>query len=93
MTAAFETVLNKQMEFGDRAKLPFAWNSYSPNLYTEGPDKLIKLAEREAKCMREDFGVDLVALFLDTMGLAACYENEDKAAQSAERGQRAEQAE
>jgi hypothetical protein len=28
-----------------------------------------------------NFGVDLVAIFLDTMGLAACYENEDKAAQ------------
>jgi hypothetical protein len=31
--------------------------------------------------MRQDFGVDLVAIFLDTMGLSACYENEDKAAQ------------
>ena len=31
--------------------------------------------------MRQDFGVDLVAVFLDTMGLAACYENEDKSAQ------------
>jgi hypothetical protein len=31
--------------------------------------------------MRQDFGVDLVAVILDTMGLAACYENEDKAAQ------------
>ncbi|HEY2229823.1 MAG TPA: hypothetical protein VGI22_19200 [Xanthobacteraceae bacterium] len=31
--------------------------------------------------MRQDFGVDLVAIFLDTMGLAACYESEDKSAQ------------
>ena len=31
--------------------------------------------------MRQDFGVDLVAIFLDTMGLAACYENEDRSAQ------------
>jgi len=31
--------------------------------------------------MRADFGVDLVTLMIDTMGLAACYENEDKAAQ------------
>lgn len=31
--------------------------------------------------MRKDFGVDLVAVVLDTMGLAACYENEDRAAQ------------
>jgi hypothetical protein len=81
MTAAFEAVLAKQMEFGDRAKLPFAWNTYSPNLFAKGPDALIKLAEREAHQMREDFGVDLVALILDTMGLAACYENEDRSAQ------------
>jgi hypothetical protein len=31
--------------------------------------------------MRSEFGVDLVAIFLDTMGLAACYENENMAAQ------------
>jgi hypothetical protein len=31
--------------------------------------------------MRGEFGVDLVAIFLDTMGLAACYENENMAAQ------------
>src|SRR4029077_13699790 len=30
---------------------------------------------------RHEYGVDLVAIFLDTMGLAACYENEDKAGQ------------
>jgi AAA domain len=27
VTAAFEDVLNKQMQFGERAKLPFAWNT------------------------------------------------------------------
>jgi hypothetical protein len=78
---AFEAVLNKQMEFGDRAKLPFCWNSYEPNLFDKGPDALIKLVERDAQRMRRDFSVDLVAVFLDTMGLAACFENEDKAAQ------------
>jgi hypothetical protein len=31
--------------------------------------------------MKADFGVDMVAIMIDTMGLAACYENEDKAAQ------------
>ena len=31
--------------------------------------------------MREEFSVDLVAVFLDTMGLAACFENENMAAQ------------
>jgi hypothetical protein len=74
-------VLNRQMEFGDRFKLPFAWNGYAPNLFEKGPDALIKLAEREAHRMRQEFGVDLVAIFLDTMGLAACFENEDKSAQ------------
>jgi RecA-family ATPase len=81
LTAAFEAMLNKQMKFGERAKLPFCWNTYQPNLFEKGPDTLLKLAEREAKKMREDFNVDLVAVFLDTMGLAACYENEDRAAQ------------
>jgi hypothetical protein len=42
---------------------------------------LLKLAEREAHVMKVDFGVDLVAIILDTMGLAACYENENMAAQ------------
>jgi hypothetical protein len=69
------------MTFGERGRLPFAWNTYSPNLFEKGPDALIRLAEREAKKMREDFGVDLVAVMLDTMGLAACYENEDRSAQ------------
>ena len=46
-----------------------------------GPDNLIKLAEREAKIMHDEFSVEPVAIFLDTMGLAACYENEDRAAQ------------
>ena len=68
VTAAFEQVLNKQLEFGERAKLPFAWNTYEPILYEKGPDALIKLAERDAKLMRQDFNVDLVAIFLDTMG-------------------------
>ena len=81
VTAAFEEVLNKQMEFGERFKLPFAWNTYAPNLFEKGPDALLKLAEREAQRMRKEFGVDLVAIFLDTMGLASCYENEDKSAQ------------
>jgi hypothetical protein len=81
VTAAFEQVLNKQLEFGDRAKLPFCWNTYEPFLFEKGPDALIKLAEREAAKMRKEFGVELVAVFLDTMGLAACYENEDKSAQ------------
>jgi hypothetical protein len=31
--------------------------------------------------MRQDYQADLVAVVLDTLGLAACFENEDKAAQ------------
>ena len=81
VTAAFEAVLNRQLEFGDRAKLPFAWNTYGPSLFEKGPDTLLKLAEREATRMKQEFGVDLVAVMLDTMGLAACYENENMAAQ------------
>src|SRR6516165_3569745 len=81
VTAAFEELLPKQMEFGERFKLPFAWNTYAPNLFEKGPDALLKMAHREAKTMRQEFGVDLVAIFLDTMGLAACYENENMAAQ------------
>jgi hypothetical protein len=81
VTAAFERLLNRQLEFGERCKLPFAWNTYAPNLFEKGPDALLKLADREAKKMRQEFGVDLVAIFLDTMGLAACYENENMAAQ------------
>jgi hypothetical protein len=81
VTAAFEDILGKEMKFGDRAKLPFSWNTYEPNLYGKGPGQLIRLAQRDAAKMRQDFGVDLVAIFLDTVGLAACYENEDKAAQ------------
>jgi hypothetical protein len=79
--AGSKAELNKQMNLGDRAKLPFSWNTFEPNLFNEGPDKLIKLVERDAAKMRQDFGVDLVAVFIDTMGLAACYENEDKSAQ------------
>jgi hypothetical protein len=81
VTTAFEQVLKRQLEFGDRAKLPFAWNFYEPSIFQKGPDALLKLAEREAQKMRAEFGVDLVAIEIDTMGLAACYENEDKAAQ------------
>jgi hypothetical protein len=81
VTAAFEDLLPKQMTWGDRFRLPFAWNFYSPNLFDKGPDALIKLAERDAQKMRTDFNVDLVAIFLDTMGLAACYKDEDKSAQ------------
>jgi hypothetical protein len=81
VTAAFEKLLNKQLEFGERFRLPFAWNTYAPNLFEKGPDNLLTLADREAKRMLQDFNVDLVAIFLDTMGLAACYENENMAAQ------------
>jgi hypothetical protein len=81
LMAAFEAVLDKQMNFGDRYKLPFSWNTFEPNLFNEEPEKLIKLVQHDANKMRQEFGVDLVAVFLDTMGLAACYENEDKAAQ------------
>jgi hypothetical protein len=81
VTTAFEDVLPKQMKWGDRYKLPFAWNTCAPSLFEKGPDALLKLAEREAQVMRRDFGVDLVAIILDTMGLAACYENENMAAQ------------
>ena len=73
--------LNKQIEFGERFKLPFAWNPYLPNLFDKGPDNLLRLVSRESKRMREEFSVDLVAVFLDTMGLAACFENENMAAQ------------
>ncbi len=81
VTAAFESLLNRQMEFGERFKMPFAWNTYEPNLFNKEPDGLIKLVERDAATMRNEYSVDLVAVFIDTMGLAACYENEDKAAQ------------
>jgi len=80
--AAFEEILGP-LDFTGRDKFPFAWNTFEPNIYNnEDSDKeLIRLAEREAKKMRADFGVDLVTLMIDTMGLAACYENEDRAAQ------------
>jgi RecA-family ATPase len=42
VTAAFEDVLGKEMKFGDRLKLPFAWNTYEPNLYNKGPGELIR---------------------------------------------------
>ena len=80
--AAFEAILGP-LDFTGRDKFPFAWNTFEPNIYNnEDSDKeLIRLAEREVKKMRADFGVDLVTLMIDTMGLAACYENEDRAAQ------------
>jgi hypothetical protein len=81
VTAAFNAVLNKQMQLGERSRLPFSWNTFEPNLFKEGAGTLIKLVERDAAKMKHEYGVDLVAVFLDTMGLAACYENEDKAAQ------------
>jgi RecA-family ATPase len=81
VSAAIEDILGKQMKLGEAARLPFAWNFFEPNLFEKGPDTLIQLAERDAARMRREFGVDMVAVFLDTMGLAACYENEDKAAQ------------
>jgi AAA domain-containing protein len=81
--ASFEAILGTQLQLDDRAKFPFSWNTFEPNLYTDdkSSDALIKLAERDGAKMRRDFNVDLVAVFIDTMGLAACYENEDKAAQ------------
>jgi hypothetical protein len=81
LLAAFEDVLNKQLSFGDQHRLPFAWNTYSPNLFANDVDKLIRLVEREATKQRKDFGVDLVSLFIDTLGLAALFENEDRSAQ------------
>jgi hypothetical protein len=81
VTAAFEALLKRQPEFGEKFRLPFAWNSYTPFLLDKGPNNLLRLADREQKKMRQDFGIDLVAIFLDTMGLAACFENENMAAQ------------
>jgi hypothetical protein len=81
IAAEFERVLDKQMEFEGRHRMPFAGNTYDPNLFDKGPDNLLRLAEREAQRMRQDFNVELVAIVLDTMGLAACYENENMAAQ------------
>jgi hypothetical protein len=81
LTAAFEQLLNRQLEFGERSRRPFAWNTYTPNLFEKGPDNLLTLADREQKRMCQEFGVDLVVIMLDTMGLAACYENENMAAQ------------
>jgi hypothetical protein len=81
VTAAFEQLLHKQLKFGDRFRLPFCWNTYQPSLFDKGPEALLRLATREQEEMRREFHVDLVAIFLDTMGLAACYENENMAAQ------------
>jgi hypothetical protein len=36
VTTAFEEMLPKQMEFGDRFRLPFAWNTYTPSLFNNG---------------------------------------------------------
>jgi hypothetical protein len=81
VNAAIEQILNKQLEFGERGRMPFAWNTYSPALFGNGPDNLIKIAEREAARMRADFGVELVAIVIDTEAKAALYENEDRSAQ------------
>jgi hypothetical protein len=80
--AAFEAMLGP-LDFTGKHRFPFAWNTFEPNLYGDpkSDEALIRLVEREAKKMRADFGVDLVTLMIDTMGLAACYENEDRAAQ------------
>jgi AAA domain len=32
VAAAFEDALGKQMQFGDKSKVPFAWNTFEPNL-------------------------------------------------------------
>jgi hypothetical protein len=81
VAATFQNILGRQRELWDRPKLPFAWNSYQPNLYASGSDVVIRIAEREAAKMRQEFDEDLVAIFFDTIGLAALFENEDKAAQ------------
>ena len=80
-TAAYNHMMNAQMEFGERFKIPFSWNTYSPSLFSEGPDALLKIVTRDAAKMRREFGVDMVAFCLDTMGLAAIYKKEDDAAQ------------
>jgi hypothetical protein len=81
LTAAYNHMMDKQIEFGERWKIPFAWNTYSPSLFSEGPDGLLKIIDRDAGRMRKEFGVDVVAFVLDTMGLAAIYKKEDDAAQ------------
>lgn len=81
LTAAFESMLNRQMEFGERARLPFLWNFYQPKLLKNGSDLMIKLAKRDIVRLRDEFGVPLVAIFIDTIGLAALYENENSASQ------------
>jgi hypothetical protein len=81
VTAAYNHMMNAQMEFGERFKIPFSWNTYSPSLFSEGPDALLKIVTRDAAKMRKEFGVDMVAFCLDTMGLAAIYKKEDDAAQ------------
>ena len=81
LTAAYNHMMGVQMEFGERWKIPFSWNTYSPALFSEGPDALLKIIDRDAAKMRKEFGVDMVAFCLDTMGLAAIYKKEDDAAQ------------
>ena len=41
------------MEFGERLKIPFCRNTYSPSLFTEGPDALLKIIIRDAAKMRK----------------------------------------
>jgi ABC-type dipeptide/oligopeptide/nickel transport system ATPase component len=81
LTAAFESMLKKQMEFGERSRQPFLWNFYQPKLLEKGSDLMIKLAKRDIIRLRDEFGVPLVAIFIDTIGLAALYENENSASQ------------
>ena len=47
VTAAYNHMMDKQMEFGERWKIPFSWNTYSPSLFSEGPDALLKIIARE----------------------------------------------
>ena len=71
VTAAYNHMMDKQMNFGERWRIPFSWNTYSPSLFSEGPDALLKIVARDARRCVQEFGVDMVALCLDTMGLAA----------------------
>jgi hypothetical protein len=48
LAANFEVVLKKQLQFGDRGKLPFTWNTYTPNLFNNGHEGLLRLAEGES---------------------------------------------
>jgi AAA domain len=81
LAAAYNNMMEEQMKFGERLKIPFCWNTYSPSLFSEGPEALLKIVNRDAAKMRKDYGVDMVAFMIDTMGLAAIFKNENDAAQ------------